>query len=232
MLSASTLYAATVDPHYVAKGKYRCHWCGTSCEDALRHDDPWPQPFSKTKTSARCPSEPFVCKGCWLWRRKRITIQWLESGFRDGQAPENHSWWITKDGSWTLNKRTLGEGYCMGQKMYDLLLTPPTCFCLTLIDGVGIQNHLHHAVCNNLASVKADTVLGFTLNNIYHSWTVIGLEHALTNGTQGTDPGVQALVRLFGPMVIASGQEQEKLGKGRPKKDFDQHPNPLKRKVS
>lgn len=237
MLTATTLYAKTLVVNYEPKGRYLCHWCGTPCGDSWQHDDPYPNFFSKVKSNALHVASAWVCKGCWLFRRPRITVSFLEGGFKDGQCPLKHSWWITEQNALGLEKLSCMDQFKYGAKMYDLLLKPPLKFVLALVDGM--ENQIHRAVCNSHEEIKADTELRYTFNNVTYSYTVYDLEKGVSNGFEGHGPGVQTLVRLFGkrePLKVEEPKKEEpeeKKGRGRPVKENWSGPAAeTKRKVS
>src|SRR5271166_4969243 len=99
MLS-SELYASSQQDK--CEGQFSCHWCSAPCSTLYIHDDPPLTPFVRVNALARRPASAFVCKGCWLWRRGRITVDFLGGGQRDIQCPQNHSWYITPIGAWAL----------------------------------------------------------------------------------------------------------------------------------
>lgn len=235
MLTVPTLYAMSQITNYETKGKWKCHWCGAPCGDNWQHDDPYPNFFSKVRSNALHPSSAYVCKGCWLFRRPRITVMFLEGGFKDGQCPLRHSWWITEESAWGLEKLKVMDEFKYGPRMHDLLLKPPLKFSLSLVDGM--ENQIHRACCNVNEEVKADTLLKFTLNNVEMSYTVYDLEKGLANGGfEGHGPGVQALIRLFGRKEAAktdTHKVEDKKERGRPLKENWSGPAAeTKRKVS
>lgn len=214
-LLASELYA--ISQGKSCSGREECYWCSAPCGRFNTHDDDVPV-FAprRAKTQAKRPGNAFVCDGCWLWRRKRITVFWLSEGFKDGLCPLDHSWWITDQEAWGIRvPKDAGE-------LYARLLEPPLLFTLTLTDGTpGAKNHIQHAFANDLEEIKADTPLKFTLNNIPHEYTVYELGNALrTNDPAGMRPGVGALLRLFGP--YEASDRTERRGPGRPRSDASQ----------
>ncbi len=204
--TASFLYASSQGSKNTS-GPYQCHWCGAMCGSFMRHDDSLSReigiPFSRN--GAKHPGNPYVCTGCWLWQRKRITIHYyhpepVTSGMplglgstitlKDSQAPRNHSWWITEEGAWCITPNN-------GLILQKALLTPPLRFTLMLLEGIDQINHLHKAILNDLPEIKADTPLGFTINNIPHTYTVYELEQAIKNGPECKSPGINSLFKIL-----------------------------------
>jgi len=208
-LRASEIFARSQSAR--CEGDDRCHWCGAPCRGGaagLRHDDPPPIPFVRSKSSARHPNGRFVCVACWLWRRRSVTVCYLPAGFRDRRFAPDHSWWITEHGAWGLRPES-------AEALYGLLLKPPTRFVLALREG-ACDNWLHLAVANDNPVVKADTPLHFTVNNIPHSYTAYELEQVARHQHAATPPGVAALIRLFGPPPPIAAVVPEQRGRGRP----------------
>ena len=228
---ASELYALSQSSK--CQGNYKCHWCSGPCTKLWFHDDPPPIPFTKSTSTAKFPPGLYVCVGCWLFRRQSVTINFLRGKIqKDRQSLSKHSLLITREGVWGLDKLDY-------QNIYEILLKPPSLFCLALITE-GNKNSLQLATINDNVEVKADTPLHFTINNIQHTYTVYELEDALLtftsgNGSPGKEPGVRALVNFLGPYqklfsppkVFNAGDEleeeempmeaiAEKKGRGRP----------------
>jgi hypothetical protein len=205
-LSLPELYA--ISQSHACIGTEKCHWCNSPCGRVWLHDDPPPQIGVKRDRLALNYPSPYVCVGCWLWRRASITAFWLTDGYRDRQKPVEHSWLITEEGAWAVRREDADE-------LYANLLDPPRKFALALIDGDKMKNHPQMGVVNELPEVKADTPLRYTLNGIVLTYTVYELEEMRkANNGQGKSPGVQALVRLFGKPKAG-----EKKGRGRPRKE-------------
>lgn len=209
-LLASQLYAESQGA--VCFGSFECYWCGAPCHTTWPHGQPPPMigRDTKTKLFAKRPGNHFICVGCWLWQRKRITVTYLDGGFKDGQCPMEHSWLITKQDAFGLKSTSY-------KKLYDILLAPPLKFSLSFLTEPNLNNLLQFALVNNNAELQVGTPLAFTVNNIPHTYTVYELTHALKNGPEGTDPGVQALIRILGPhKMIELEIPDEKRGRGRP----------------
>lgn len=189
----------------LCEGDQECHYCAAPCSREYLHDDPPPTPFVRTITSARRPANPYLCRGCWMFRRKRITIEFLAGGYKDGQCPQNHSWWLTGDGAWALRPADYPT-------LYDRLFKPPLDFCLAFVSE-GKTNAIQWAGVNCHKSVQADTPLSFTIDNTVYPFTVYELQEALKLGSEGKEPGVRALVSLLGPHEM---EVEKKRGPGRP----------------
>jgi hypothetical protein len=221
---ASELYA--VSQGKICSGPEECYWCSGPCGRANVHDDLTPvfHTSNRNRTLAKRPGNAYVCEGCWMWRRKRVTAFFLSEGFKDGQCPMDHSWWVTDEAAWAV--RVPQDA----RSLYTELLEPPLVFCLALIDGPGARNHVQQAVANELTEIKADTPLAFTLNGIPHEYTVYELDRALrANDPAGKRPGVGALMRILGPCQLPT--EEEKKAVGRPKKEFETQ-NPHKKMIT
>lgn len=212
-ITASALYAISQGGKSDA-GDQECHWCAGKCPRIWKHDEP-PLPYfvrvqDRARSPARRPANLWICRGCWQFRWKRVTLPFLSGGFKDGQCLINHSIWITEEGAWGIRTGDAVDR----EELYKKLLNPPLRFCLGLLDGNGMTNHLQlMAVNDNVNGVNAQTVLEFTVNNILHHYTPYELETALRHGTQGKPPGVAALVRLLGPYEI-KGKDPQERGRG------------------
>ncbi len=217
---ASEIYAISQGSRCI--GSDECHWCAAPCNQFLHADFRPQQERDVGKLldgTAKRPGNYYMCWGCWLWRRQRITVCFLggrkrgivppkpgyAEGFMDIQAPCKHSWYIAEDGAWALSPWD-------STALYEKLLKPPFRFVLSLLSngpamsGVlchpGVDNLLQLAECNDVESVRGDTPLAFTLNNVRHEYTTYELGEALKNGSgEGCLPGVQALIRTLGLRV-------------------------------
>lgn len=195
------------------EGLEECHWCSAPCKQLWIHDDLPPIPFTRSNSTARRPANHFICIGCWRWHWKFTSVRFLNGDMIDRQSPKKHSWWITKNDARTIRDRDY-------KLLYELLLKPPTTFCLCLILD-GYENLLQSAIVNNNEIVKADTQLRFTINNIPHTYTCYDLENALTaDDPSGLEPGVTSLIRFLGPYNPTSISEMpggdKKKAIGRP----------------
>jgi hypothetical protein len=207
-ISASNLWAASQGTKN--EGRHQCHWCGDPCSEAYPHDDPPIAQFVRRTSTARCPANHWTCVGCYLWRRDRVTVQYLDGVQKDIQSVRRHSWWITEKGAWALRPVN-------GRELYEKLLLPPKRFILAiLINGPvasglaatnGTLNHVHQAHANDVGGgglnteekQMPNTQYIFTVNNIPHHYSPLELEAALRGGDgNGMEPGTQALMRLLG----------------------------------
>jgi hypothetical protein len=176
------------------RGPARCHWCGNPCDRLWPHDDLPPLPFTKQKYHALCPSEPWVCVGCWLYRRKRVTLRFFSGDFRDGQAAGDHSWLLTEGGFWGLSP------YCLkSPQLREFFLKPPLRWALAVRDGREPPACLiHRTPLNDLPEVQVGSLLRFTINNVEHTYSVFELSQAMAHGTPGKQAGTRELFRLLG----------------------------------
>ncbi len=207
-LSASELYALSQGAR--CKGNELCHWCAGPADNKWLHDDPPPIPFQRTTSTAKNGSGLYVCPGCWLWRLPSRTVSFLGSDLdnceqKDRQTAKHHSWWVTWHGAWGLRQKESPA------HLFPLLLQPPLRFMLSLVDD-KTDNLIQCCVANDLREIKADTPLRYTLNNSVHVYTIYELDHALKNDPEGTEPGVQALLRFFPDYKMV----KEERGQGRP----------------
>lgn len=205
-LLASELFAYAHEAR--CEGPFACHWCSAPCSRTHIHDDyPLPiiAPGYRLRSLARRPSSPFICRGCWLWRRKRVTITYLNGDFKDGQAASKQSWLILPSkGAFALNESCREE-------VWPFLLKPAKRFCLAFYDGE--ENHLQLMQAVDLIGVTIETPLRYTINNIIHEYTVYDLEQSIKHQEEKT-PGVRGLVRMLGKLPDAQPVE---VKKGRPK---------------
>lgn len=205
-MTASELYA--ISQSTKCGGDDECYWCGSPCTKAMPH---WETPAvagtnTPRKFAAR-PGNQYMCVGCWMWRRRRVTAQFVGGGFKDGQAINLHSWWITTAGAYAIRQ---GDETAL----YDRLLAPPGRFCLALLEG-GCRNEIQLMTTNDLKSVTVETPLAFTINNVRQTYTVYELEEGLTYGTEGKMPGVRELIRILGAYTLPEVRRQPE-GRGRP----------------
>jgi hypothetical protein len=234
-LLASDLYALSQST--INLGDDECHWCGAPCKRLDPHDDAPQLPGQPRTHFALRPGNGYVCRGCWFFRRQRITVPYFGTDkYKDGQAPKNHSWYITPQGAWAVprkEERTPEDAV----RLYKLLLKPPRRFVLMLTDA-GTDNLLQFARANDLdGEVLADTPYTITVNNRPLPLTVYELEQALHTGVVGgKEPAVAALAARYGlPMAwrrdeIEEGKAAKRPGAGRPSTKGDTGP-PMKRLI-
>lgn len=204
-LTAPELYAISQGDK--CEGQQECHWCGGPCTRRFTHDEGPLHLFTQRGRFAKRPGNAYICRGCWLWRRKRITIHYLNKAYKDIQSPEDHSWWITGNGAWAINELT-------HKLIYDRLLSPPIPFCLSLKTEKD-PNRLQYAIVNDIGMIEAGTPLWFTINNLPMTYTIYELEQALRhNDLNGKESGVRLLVSVLGPYQFPSLDIQS--GAGRP----------------
>lgn len=212
--TAGMLYAKSQNSG--CAGQWKCHWCGAPCLDLYVHDDAPEIPGAKRNPNrARHPANPYVCQGCWLWRRQRISIHYHNEDRHvlDRQTPKWHSWFITP----RLARAVHPADHAL---LFSLIQTPPTCFALLFLSKPRtnenatnpiIVNHLHLAAVNEHERIEAGTALTYTLDNVPHAYTVYEFEEALKHGPEGKEPGVRVLFELLGLKAT-----EEKRGRGRP----------------
>lgn len=183
----------------------RCHWCSAVCDQSWRHDDLPPIPFHKNKNQAKCPANNYICVGCWLWRRLRVTVTFLDGSYKDGQSAINHSWWITDNEAKAINQG------CKSL-LHSTLLKPPNRFVLSLRDS-NCQSFIHLAVANDISIIEANTPLFFTLNNVVSEYTVYDLEVALKDKDASRSPGIRMLLGFFSPWDVEQTDKRRGVGK-------------------
>jgi hypothetical protein len=216
--TAAAIFARSQGTDCVGNGYSRCHWCSSPCNGDFHHDDPPPIPFIRSRSTAKCPTDPYICTGCWLWRRKHVTVTFLAGGMLDRQEARNHSWWITEENAWAL--RTNNDF----KALFHLLVKPPKRFVLALrAPGENIDTLIQLAVANDPGGIIAETPLHYTLNNIPLSFTVYELIEAIRNGPAPYGPGVNTLWAFLGEppdelklMYPPIKDEEDKRGRGRP----------------
>ena len=206
MLTAPQLYAISQSIKPLDKAQFQCHYCSAPCNNQLSHNEPEPNPFMKRKYPALRPGEPNICIGCWLWRRKRITIPFLKQGeWQDGRCPMEYDWWISDTEAKAIRP-------CDSALLYERLLDPPIRFCLMLGTGPDAPCHLQQGIVNEIAKIEGGTPLTYTVMGKPLMYNIYELLEALKNGTKGKEPGVQELIRILGPIKNV----QEKRERGRP----------------
>lgn len=192
-LLGSELFAHSQGSTCNGDGRWRCHWCGGKCQNEFVHDDPPPIPFVRSKSTALCPFETYICYGCWLWRRPRVTVNFLAGGFQDRQAAKDHSWWITEEGAWALKNP---EDY---QEVYRRLIKPPKRFLLALRgEKEKLDTLIQLCIANDPGGITGETPLYYTLNNIRHTYSIYELTEAIKLGCETYGPGIRALWSFLG----------------------------------
>lgn len=213
-LTASDLFAISCGT--TNQGPEKCYWCASAAPRLWKHEDPPPPLFIRRfNPNAKCTSSIYQCYGCWRFGWKRLTIPFLGGGFKDGQCLANHSLWVTEEGVWGIRVGETADR----EALYEQLLKPPLRFALLLAVG-GEVNYLNKAVANDhVEGVKAETELGFTLNNTVLHYSPYELDAALRGDLQGKSPGVRELVRLLGEHKLPpkEGARPDKMDRGRPK---------------
>ncbi len=230
---ASELFA--VSQGSLCEGPDECHWCGAPCERHWAHDDLPPRIGRlRSRSLALRPGNGYICNGCWLWRRQRVTVNFLGGGLKDVQSAANWGWYVAGARAWALRPTSEPDR----ATLFKRLLDPPPRFFLALRESE--PSLLQYAVANCLQEVTASSPVVYTLDNKPMTYTIYELEHALAHGPGGTEPGVQALLRVFGvpdaPQGDVGEQEQDapaKRGRGRPPKvkSEGEPGNPSTRKI-
>lgn len=221
LLTAGALYATSQGQSCM--GPEECHWCGAPCERKWPCDDTISPIFGGSKRFfARRPGNGYICIGCKIWRRPRVTIDFIGGGFKDGQSAEKWSWFVTPEHAYALRPDELLDR----DALYNKLLDPPRQFSLAL--KIELPTQLQHIEVNDLPEINSGTPLKFTLDNKLLTYTTYELEYALKHGPEGTDPGVQAIIKMFGAPVRENVPEEPappKRGRGRPPK-VKEEPSP------
>ena len=202
-------------------GSERCFWCGGSAEASPQflRDGQHNPPAGRHPGGARFPQGRHVCLGDWLYRRESVTVFYPDDTLKDRQCLLRSSWWLTDEGIRALRKEDAPH-------VYKALLNPPPLFCLSLLSAepqngkLITYNQIHLACVNDLAEVRADTPLAFTLDNVRHEYTVYELRETLkTRVAEGKMPGVRALTARFGMVAVPGlGDPEAKRERGRPAK--------------
>lgn len=214
----SELFAASQGSR--CEGDRECHYCSAPCDAYWVHDEPPQIPFVRTTRTAKRPGSPWMCVGCWLWRRTRVTVPFLSGGLADVQSIRKHSWIVTAEAASAV---ALKPDF---PALLKVLLSPPRRFFLSLTDGTA-DNLLQLCVLNDFAGdVRADQEVQFTFNNVLYSYTPYDLRAALEAKTAGRSPGVAALLKKLGPQSagdardllapVTSPPEPPKNKRGRP----------------
>lgn len=225
MLTGPMLYAKSQNHH--CEGYHECFWCSSPTTTFLTLPPEFrPAPFVRKAEYSLRPGSKFICIGCWLFRRNRVTIPFLSGGFIDSRCPVNYSWWISGQEASAIRDGNK-EDY---EALYDRLLNPPRQFLLSIVtDTLGIpkQNRLQYAVVNDVqGEIDGETVFHFTIDHLKLTYTTYELEQALKNlHPEGVSPGVRALLDLLGAYKPKSKIEmmtatvEKPQPKGRPKNE-------------
>lgn len=204
------------------EGPETCHWCGAPCKARWPHGEPPPLPYRKTPaTHALYPSAPWICAGCWAYRRTRVTVPHISSGFRDKQCFMEWSWILTPQACHGIRL----DHDLDRKRLLELLQKPPLQFALALLSGLGI-NHIQQAKVNWHAEVRSDTVLAYTLDGSPHTFSVYELTEGAKSGFDGKSGGTAVLARLLHAEPqsdpISFPPAPDKRGRGRPAKGDEQ----------
>jgi hypothetical protein len=207
---ASELYALSQGS--ICAGSFECHWCSSPCTADHIHDDlPTHIPFVRSPHPSKRPGNPYICQGCWLYRRTRLTVNYLSGEWLDRQKPFDHSWLITKTNAWGIRPDDYPE-------LFRFLLKPQCSFVLSLrTPDYQFHNYLQLALCNDIAEITANTTLYFTVNNSANSYTIYELEEAIRNDEEGKSPGVRTLLAMHRPPRPTEMNQHR--GRGRPRKE-------------
>ena len=218
MVQASEIYAQSQGNE--CTGNQECHWCSAPCKTLFPHEDQLvfaiQAGIRSLHTYAKRPGNTYICMGCWLWRRRSITVFFIDKDYKDRQKPMEHSWLITPD----YSKGILADKH--KDEVYNYLLSPDKIFTLMLLSNSNTLNHLHCGIVNSYEKITAETELFYTLDNKPMSYTIYELEDALTGTDQGKSPGVRMLVSLFGTLEVEK-KEKIKRKVGRPTLEESSH---------
>lgn len=210
-------------------GDLECYWCAAPCGRQYPHNQPRLQIGQKRDPSVKRMSNAYECEGCRLFDFTCTTVQFLTEGkYKDRQHPVDYSWWITDKGAWCIHE----DDYPL---LYALLLNPPIPFALGLLDkkmDPKAKNKIRCIPINDPLTIKADTQLAFTINNVLHHYTVYELELALKQDPNGKDPGVRLLVELLGEYKFPEEKKpDEEVKRGRPSEPSVSVQNTLKKTI-
>lgn len=195
-MRASELYA--ISQGSKCDGREKCYWCLGPCTQHWKHDDVPYLPFSKSSQLPKYPGGHYICSGCWHWRRKSLTVNYLGGGQKDRQQPKDHSWIITKTGAYGITPAP-------SQHVIDYLTNPDLPFCLSIVTNDKIPNLIHLAEVNQPQELTAETLLEFTVDHTLFTYSIYELEEGLKYGREGKMPGVQALIKMF---AVEKGKDE------------------------
>lgn len=201
-MNAPELYA--ISEGKKCEGKRECHWCGSACGENWLHDEPPLLIGVKRSFMVARPNNPWICTGCRLWRRPRITVRFLDGIIRDNQSPATHNWLITDTGAKTFNNSHHSV-------LYRFLTDAPPRFALILHSPGGIAAAIQMAVVNETKDITVNTPLWFTLDNIKHQFTLYELEDALKRSATGKEPGVRVLAAMFDGLIPKAVDDPQPL---------------------
>lgn len=208
-MTSSELYALSQDTK--CTGNLECHWCGSPCQQLWTHDNYSILPYKHNLYPCKKPSNPYICIGCWMLRRKRVTIPFIDGTYKDGQCPIHFSWLITRDFSTSISISLDTHK----KRLVDFLIKPPLQFCLSII--TRSPNNLQMCKINDFQEIKLDTSLLFYVDGIEFQYSVYELEQAKIHGPEGMSPGTNWLVKYL-EIKQTKSEPQTKLG--RPKNDL------------
>ena len=218
-MNASELFARAHGKQ--CHGAEQCHWCGSPCDQLHHHDNrdtlgpvirnANPRMDLLPNTTAKNINSKWICQGCYLFRRPRMTVFFNDGGYMDSQAPTRHSWLLTDSDAKAVKPGDVG--------IYDTLLNPPKVFALMLLSPPEKnqpqrnEHHIHLAPVNETNWKKSDSELRFTLDSQEYIYTTGELLALLSDGKpSGKSGGVRLLVEHFG-----TTSKYRKTTKGRPK---------------
>lgn len=214
MKTVPQLYAESLGKY--CEGSEKCYWCSAPCNRKWLHGNGPNLPFRQYKEPVNCVASSHICIGCWLFRRPRVTIDFLNDEREDFRSPRHQSWIITESWHKAINKNCI-------DKVYNFLLNPELPFALLLIDEAE-HNYAQSGVVNLEQELKDTTNLSYSLDGHVHTYTIYELQEALQNGPEGKEPGVQTLLRVLKtptPAIDLTSlediEEPEVRGRGRPK---------------
>ena len=189
------------------EGDQECHWCGARCGRKWPHGMPPRTYFVPVNKSARRPSSPYLCAGCWLYAMPRVTVRWLGGGLRDSQCWADHSWLLTEKGVWGIRGREDGSRLLEVRRGLE-----GPCGLALRSEGSRRGPLLQHAVIN-----KGEDVLRFTLDDVPHEFTKYDLGEAVKTGElSGKMPGTRALAAFVGGIPKPPPVIEPKRPRGRP----------------
>lgn len=200
-------------------GSEKCHWCNSACIKLYRHDDPGPRAFVKQPErlwQVKCPTSLWMCLGCWMWKRRSVTVNFLDGRLADRQRAEDYGWLITAENAWAIRKQD-------SENLLKLLRSQiPLCFSLSLIEKD--KNKLQCMTVNDHQKITGETRLSFTLDGKEHHWTPFELEDAIAHGSNGKEAGTRFLAGLVPEEKpsLALGKEEGNGTGGRPLKEKEQ----------